>query len=94
MAEWDLSKGLEGLTDEQFLGYVDEHSRTDLALFHRDHVARLLTLAGVDLPTDLSRRDFWTVEHDVADVYIKMATTRLAKAAGATTSSAPLPEHC
>lgn len=34
--------------DESFLGYVEIHSRTELALFHRDHAIRLIKLAGQD----------------------------------------------
>ncbi len=40
-------------SDAEFLGYVDEHSRTDLALFSREHVNRLLRLAGREEITDL-----------------------------------------
>jgi hypothetical protein len=32
--------------DESFLGYVEIHSQTPRALFHRDHVFRLFRLAG------------------------------------------------
>jgi hypothetical protein len=34
-------------SDESFLGYVEIHSQTERALFHRDHVVRFLKLAGI-----------------------------------------------
>lgn len=34
------------MTDEQFLGYCSIHCETPVAGFHKDHVARLLRLAG------------------------------------------------
>lgn len=33
-------------SDEEFLGYVDLHCETDQHLFSREHVQRLLRLAG------------------------------------------------
>jgi hypothetical protein len=35
---------------EVFLGYCDEHSRTDRALFHTSHIKRLYDLAGEVAP--------------------------------------------
>jgi len=35
-------------SDEEFLGYVSLHSCTELGLFHRDQVLRLLKLANVE----------------------------------------------
>lgn len=40
---------MSDMTDEQFLRYVEAHSETDRALFHRDMVRRFLTLAGENL---------------------------------------------
>jgi Multiubiquitin len=37
-------------TDEELIGYCDLHSRTDRALFHRDHVRRMFELAGEPVP--------------------------------------------
>lgn len=36
-----------GWDDETFLGYVELHSKTERALFHKVHIERLLKLAGV-----------------------------------------------
>lgn len=67
MAEW---------SDEEFLGYFELHSRTDLALFHRGHVERLLKMAGQPIPAGLGE---WTsVRHDVADPLIAQARAVLA----------------
>jgi hypothetical protein len=47
-----------GMSDRELLGYAAIHCRTDLALFAREHVERLLSLAGrspiVGLPGFLS----------------------------------------
>ena len=34
------------MTDEVFINYMEAHSRTERALFKKDHINRLLTLAG------------------------------------------------
>lgn len=34
------------MTDRELVDYLDAHSRTERALVHRDHVVRLLKLAG------------------------------------------------
>lgn len=39
----------EEWSDEEFLGYVEIHSRTERALFSGAHVLRFLKLAQVDL---------------------------------------------
>ena len=36
------------MTDEELLGYAEIHCRTDLGLFRKDHVNRLLALAGAN----------------------------------------------
>lgn len=43
--------------DEDFLGYCEIHARTERALFSRDQVARLCSLAGVASPKALGN---WT----------------------------------
>ena len=40
-------------TDYELVEYIDTHSRTERALVHREHVRRLLTLAGRAVPDDL-----------------------------------------
>lgn len=34
------------MSDEDLIGYCEIHCRTQRALFHRDHVNRMLVLAG------------------------------------------------
>jgi hypothetical protein len=66
----------EQWTDEEFLGYFELHSRTDLALFHRKHVERLLKMAGQKVPESLKE---WTSVHDdVADPLIAQARGNIA----------------
>jgi hypothetical protein len=48
-------------TDRELVEYVDAHSRTERALVHREHVRRLLTLAGRAVPDDLP--EFVGVHH-------------------------------
>jgi hypothetical protein len=65
-------------TDEGFLLYVDLHSETDLALFSRRDVIRLLTLARI--PEDTWRvpgRSFISVHSDVARPLIERARRQL-----------------
>ena len=70
--------GLEADTDESFLGYVDLHSRTDLALFHQGHVQRFVRLAGAESVAQWDRRrDFVAMHHyDIAPL-LKEAYVRL-----------------
>jgi hypothetical protein len=51
-------------TDEDLIAYCESHSLTERHLFHRDHIERILRLAGRDVP-DLSMWmavDRWTME--------------------------------
>lgn len=41
-----MSDGPKSWSDEEFIGYCSLHSRTERALFHRDHVRRMAALAG------------------------------------------------
>lgn len=68
--EWD---------DEFFLGYFSLHAATELALFSRGHVERLLRLAGREPPERLGA--FVSVHSEVADPLIAEARRRLAEAA-------------
>jgi hypothetical protein len=64
--------------DEGFLMYVDLHSETDLALFSREDVIRLLTLANVP-PSSwyVPNRTFISVHSDIARPLIKRARRHL-----------------
>ncbi len=53
------------MTDDELIGYADLHCRTERALFHRDHVNRLLTLAGAAFRLGV---DEWIAVH--ADVML------------------------
>lgn len=61
------------MTDEDFLCYVELHSRTPLALFHADHVNRLLVLAG-EKPLNL--KGFAAMHADYADPLVDKARDR------------------
>jgi hypothetical protein len=37
-------------TDEELIDYCEYHSRTEVALFHRDHIERICKLAGREVP--------------------------------------------
>lgn len=70
------------MNDDDFLGYVEIHSRTELALFHRSMVERLIELAGespsewlIHIPR--SANGFLGVHSDVADPLVKKARTRM-----------------
>lgn len=60
------------MTDDEFLGYVLLHSKTDLALFSADHVKRLCKLAGETAP-DLYPKQFVGVHYDVAKPLVDKA---------------------
>lgn len=62
-------------TNEEFLGYFEEHCRTERALFSGEHVRRLAALAGVD--TDVLPGQFVAVHADVALPVIAAARRRL-----------------
>lgn len=79
-----MSGGPDRWDDESFLGYVETHSRTELALFHRDHVLRLLELAGREPPDHIGA--FVSVQADVADVLVSEARERLRGAAAKSSS--------
>lgn len=65
--------------DERFIGYCELHSRTERALFHRQHVERLFALAGE--PANLTPNLQWfTMREDVADPLAKLARERLKEA--------------
>ena len=41
--------------DQELVDYARYHSRTERALFHAEHLRRLLTLAGVPIPASLAK---------------------------------------
>jgi hypothetical protein len=64
------------MNDEELLGYAMIHSRTDLALFHRGHVKRLLELAGRPVPEMIDAREFWSLDWEVVEPLVKEARER------------------
>lgn len=65
---------------EKFLGYVELHAQTPRALFHLDHVNRLLEMAGEDtvtVPEDGPEDVFIVLRPEMADPYVKAARARL-----------------
>lgn len=70
------------LTDSEFLGYVEIHSRTERALFSQAHAQRLLRMAGNPPNFQLDPREaLVSIHDDVADELVQMARERLAKEA-------------
>lgn len=65
------------MNDEELLGYFELHSRTERALFSRDHIVRLSKLAGYPVK-DVSRLpQFIAVHEPVAKPYIERARRRM-----------------
>lgn len=78
-------KPKEDWSDEEFLGYVDLHSRTERALFHAEHVRRLYKMAGRPAPSGLGENEFVAVYHDHAERLIKLARKKMKPAPAAET---------
>jgi hypothetical protein len=66
-------------TDEALLDYVELHSQTERALFHVDHVNRLLELAGH--PGRFAGNGFTDLHYQDAKPLIEEARRRLAEQA-------------
>lgn len=52
------------LTDTDLVNYARWHCRTELALFHANHLRRLLTLAGLPIPSELMRSNGFHPMHE------------------------------
>ena len=63
--------------DEDFLIYVSLHSRTELGLFHRDQVLRLLKLANVDGKYFIPTRAFIGLSNGFAQPLVDRARRQL-----------------
>lgn len=63
-------------TNEEFLRYVEEHSKTERALFHRDDALRLVALAGTKYVNG-PPVGWITIRYDVAKGLIEKARARL-----------------
>jgi hypothetical protein len=63
------------VNDEDLLGYFEIHARTERALFHRDHVARLLELAGRESQPDMP--EWITARIDAVEPLVKEARKRM-----------------
>lgn len=70
------------MSDEEFLGYVDIHSQTPRHLFSKEHVFRLLEMAGVN-PEFMDIRppipDFIPIDDHEARELIAMARDKKVK---------------
>lgn len=64
------------MTDDDLPGYFAIHSRTDVCLFNRVHVARMYELAGLGVPTWIAGREWWTVDPEDADYLIQRINQR------------------
>lgn len=60
--------GSENWTDEEFLRYVETHSRTERHMFSLAHAKRLVELAGHD--SSGLHSDFIGIDAETADYYI------------------------
>jgi hypothetical protein len=81
------------LTDEEFLGYVEYHCRTERALFEGAHVKRLLELAGEFREANsrsVHPNEFVVMRPEFADPLIKKARERMALVGDV--SSRPCPD--
>jgi len=52
------------LSDADLISYARWHCRTELALFHANHLRRLLTLAGLPIPLELARSNGFHAMHE------------------------------
>lgn len=74
-----VEEGLVSLedNDEDLLGYALIHADTPRALFHRDHVARILKLAGKSVPERLP--EFVAVHSETMEPLVKEARRRMSQ---------------
>ncbi len=68
--------------DEDFLEYCETHSRTEQAMFHRNHVRRLYLLADPTSPPFTIPGNWFAVRAGVVDPLVKKARARLASLKG------------
>ena len=69
----------ETMSDEDFLSYVESHSRTERHAFHKDDVDRLEELAGVNgvSVTTCGLPNFFGVDEYEADRLVTLARKRI-----------------
>lgn len=63
-----LVRDFSWVDDEELIEYTDSHCRTERALFHRDHVARMYALAGRSVTTELPEFVGWHSYDGALDV--------------------------
>lgn len=69
--------------DDFFIGYCELHSETPRALFHKDHIARILRLAGYEeaaQATEAQMIEFEAAHDDEMHPLCKQARERLREA--------------
>lgn len=64
-------------SDEEFLKYIEDHSKTERALFSAKMLWRLASLANVALEGDLAATDHVPFPHSEAAPFIEAARKRL-----------------
>lgn len=61
MTDWSDNCSSE-MDDVAFLNYMEEHSKTPRAAFHRDYVNRLLVMAGYE-PDEHRQQVRWSYDY-------------------------------
>ena len=78
-------KGLSGFaTDDELIGYCEEHCETPRALFHKNQIAKMIELAGEPKGFSSSKEFFesdieWQSVHEPMKELVKLARERLGK---------------
>lgn len=65
------------MSDDDLLGYLTIHCRTELGMTSKVMLRRLFDLAGEDAPPDLDRRAFWNTSPEVIDPLVEKARERM-----------------
>jgi hypothetical protein len=65
------------MTDDEFIDYVETHSQTDRALFHREHIMRIAALAGREAPE--LRGEWYAMRAPVAHPMVAEARSRISQ---------------
>jgi hypothetical protein len=63
------------MTDRELIDYIEVHAETELGQTHKDHVGRLLELAGY--PTEHLDRQWYFLDSATVAPFIRAARQRL-----------------
>lgn len=72
-----MSSNADDWTNEFFLDYCSIHSETERALFHTDHLRRLLSLAGAEEEFEPFRGNWMSAHADVVKPLVARARERM-----------------